>query len=268
MDKKILIITPAYNEEKNVGELVRKIKRVVPNAEMLVIDDHSRDYTVNGAIEAGAIVIRHPFNMGYGVALQTGYRYALEKGYDYLAQLDSDGQHEPEDINMLLNKVISGEADLAIGSRFNEKSHFKQSGLKLMGIRVFCFLYWLLTGDKITDPTSGFQAMNRKIIRFYSTEVFPPDYPDVDMLLLLRRNRLSFIEAPVRMYPNQEFKSMHIGLKPLYYVFKMMLSLFVTLIRKKEYDERDIYFSQAESVETLQNTVQKIEPIFEIKPAT
>jgi glycosyltransferase involved in cell wall biosynthesis len=265
---KIIIILPAYNEEKNLSRIIREIKTVIPEANILVIDDCSQDFTYNIAQMEGAIVLRHPFNMGYGAALQTGYKYALENGYDYLVQLDSDGQHEPKDIKKILSPVLLGEVDLVLGSRFWEKSAFRQNGMKLLGIKLFCLIYSIITGQRITDPTSGFQAMNRKLIRFYSTEVFPPDYPDVDMLLLLRRNKLNLKELPVRMYPNRELKSMHSGLKPLYYVFKMFLSILVTVLRKKEYDARDIFLPINLENEEMEPIPTQVKPIFELSPST
>jgi glycosyltransferase involved in cell wall biosynthesis len=231
MIRKIVII-PAYNEEKRVAAVVAGVCSSVPDATVVIIDDCSRDETATTARAAGAIVVSHPFNMGYGAAIQTGYKYARDKGYDYLVQLDADGQHDPSCIPALLAPVIAGDADIAIGSRFLGNS-YRPSLSRRLGMALFRRIVIMSTGTSVTDTTSGFQAFNRDVICFFATDIFPVDYPDADMLIMLHRAGFRMTEVPVRMFENSEGKSMHSGLKPLYYIFKMLLSICVTLMREK-----------------------------------
>jgi glycosyltransferase involved in cell wall biosynthesis len=179
--------------------------------------------------------------MGYGVALQTGYKYAFEAGYDYLVQLDGDGQHDPAYIPDLLTVVMSGEADLALGSRFLKETapgkgplrKYKAGTVRKLGIRIFAFLTTRLVGLKITDPTSGYQAFNRNVIAFFIRDFFPCDFPDADVILMVHRAGFRIKEFPMVMHESDSEKSMHSGVKPVYYVFKMFLSMFMTLLRKR-----------------------------------
>jgi glycosyltransferase involved in cell wall biosynthesis len=183
---------------------------------------------------AGAVVVSHPFNLGYGVAIQTGYKYAYANGYDFAVQIDGDGQHDPAFIPGLLAPVLSGETDFALGSRFLGVESYEPSLARRLGMAFFRWLISSLIKTRITDSTSGYQAFNRKVIRFFTTEVFPCDYPDADMLLTLHRAGFRIKEVPVRMYASVTGKSMHTGVMPLYYMFKMLLSIFVTLLRKRQ----------------------------------
>jgi glycosyltransferase involved in cell wall biosynthesis len=231
---RILVLIPAYNEGARIADVVQNVHRVVPDYDILVVNDGSRDNTTAAAASAGAKVVSHPFNMGYGVAIQTGYKYANANGYDFLVQIDGDGQHDPAYIPKLLAPVMSAETDFAIGSRFLEVESYEPSLARRIGMAFFRKIVSLITGTRITDSTSGYQAFNREVIRFFTTEVFPCDYPDADMLITLHLAGFTIKELPVRMYPNVEGKSMHSGLKPLYYIFKMFLSIFVTLLRNRK----------------------------------
>ena len=229
-----VVIIPAYNEELAIGVLIAAIQGVVGDfADIVVIDDGSNDSTADSARRAGAIVLSHPFNMGYGITIQTGYKYAYSKGYEYLVQIDGDGQHDPEYIPSLLEPVMNGAADLALGSRFLDAASYNPPLLRRAGMYFFGSLVSLLIGRPISDPTSGYQALNRSVLAFFTNDSFPCDYPDADVLLMLGLNGFSISEVPVRMYANVAGKSMHSGLKPLYYVFKMLLSMIVTLLRKR-----------------------------------
>lgn len=231
---KAIILIPAYNEEARIAEVVRDVHSAVPDYDILVVNDGSSDNTAAAAEAAGATVLSHPFNMGYGVTIQTGYKYAHAKGYDFLVQIDGDGQHDPSYIQRLLEPVISGKTDLALGSRFLEAGSYKPSLARKIGMAFFRKAVSWITGTSITDSTSGYQAFNREVIRFFTTEVFPCDYPDADVLITLHRAGFRMREVPVRMYPNVAGKSMHGGIKPFYYMFKMLLSIFVTLLRKRK----------------------------------
>jgi len=146
--------------------------------------------------------------------------------------MDADGQHDPEYIIPLLNKVRSGSVDVAIGSRFLGEGDYRPTTLKKIGMTFFSMIASAITGRKITDPTSGFQALNEKAIKFYASDAYPTDFPDADVLIMLHRRGMSFVEVPVRMNQSTKKKTMHSGIVPLYYLFKMVLSIFVTLLRR------------------------------------
>ena len=224
-----LIIIPAYNEEANIASVIKGIWKVNPNIDILVIDDASSDQTAQVASKAGAIVVSHVLNTGYGGALQTGYRYAAANGYRILVQIDGDGQHDPGFIPKMVALVKSKKADLVIGSRFLEKGlSYKVPISRRFGMKLFQSIIYILTRQNISDPTSGYQAMSRDVFRFFAQgNIFPSDYPDADVIVLLISLGFKITEIPVVMYENATGKSMHSGFKPIFYVIKMLLSLFI-----------------------------------------
>lgn len=233
MNKKCIII-PAYNEGENIASVIEDI-REYSDADVVVIDDGSNDPTAAMAQKAGAFVIRHPFNMGYGAALQTGYKYAVENKYDVLVQIDGDGQHSAKFIPELFKQVEIFACDVVIGSRFLEQGQYKAGFLRSVGIRIFRHIIWMATSEKITDPTSGYQCLNRKVFEFFAEDNFPCDYPDANVIIMIHRAGFRIKEIPVEMTLNTEGRSMHRGLFTIsYYLFKVFLSIFVTLIRKSK----------------------------------
>ena len=228
---RLLIVLPAFNEAQHLPGVVAGIREVLPAADLLVVDDGSADGTVDIARQLGALVVSHPWNMGYGVTIQTGYKFALANGYDTLVQIDADGQHDPRDIPTLLEPLAAGVCDFVLGSRFLRTDSYRPPLARRLGMRLFSTLVGLLTGERITDSTSGFQAFNAQVISFLTADHFPCDYPDADLLLILHRAGFRITERPVRMYASSDGRSMHSGLRPCYYIFKMFLSIGVTLIR-------------------------------------
>lgn len=229
-----VIILPAYNEEGRIGQTIRDIRKHIDktDVDLIVVSDGSSDNTVNEAIIEGAKVIELPFNLGYGAALQTGFKYALKKGYEFAIQMDADGQHDPAYILPLLDEVRSGNTDVAIGSRFLGEGNYRPSTVKRIGMGFFRVIASIITGKRITDPTSGFQALNRKAMEFYASESYPVDFPDADVLIMLHKKGIRFKEIPVKMRYSTKKKSMHSGFVPVYYLFKMILSIFVVLLRR------------------------------------
>ena len=236
-----LVIVPAFNEGKRISRVLKKIQEVDEEIDIVVIDDGSTDDTGLKSRLAGARVIRLSSNMGYGVAIQTGYKYALSKGYEYVVQLDSDGQHDPTYIPQMLGATMSGDADVVIGSRFlgeNTVLETAEAGYEVgvarrLGIRLFAFVTSKLIGLKISDPTSGYRALNKRILAFLMNDFFPYDYPDADVIVLAHRAGFKIKEIPMIMHDRTTGTSMHSGLKPVYYIFKMFLSMLMTLLRKK-----------------------------------
>ncbi len=223
-----LVLIPCLDEGPRIGGIVAEVRGLLPDADVLVVDDGSTDDTADRAEEAGAEVVRLPFNLGYGAALQTGYKYALEQGYQQLVQLDGDGQHPPAEARRLLDTLQETGSDLVVGSRFLGRAAYRIPRGRLVGIRLFGTLTSWLMGRPVTDPTSGLQAMNRSVLAFYQQDFYPYDYPDADMLLRVHYAGFRFVEAPVTMLAGPLGKSMHRGMRPLYYVYKLLLSLGLT----------------------------------------
>jgi glycosyltransferase involved in cell wall biosynthesis len=218
------VIIPAFNEARNIEATLAATLAVVPPSSVVVVDDGSGDDTASRVAALGLHVVRHPFNLGYGVALQTGYKYAQRHDARYLVQLDADGQHDPADIPRLLAPLSANQADLVLASRFLEPSGYAMPAFRAFGRNTFRALLASLGGPRVADPTSGYQAMARNVIDFYCNEFFPVDYPDADVLLLLHRCGFRITEVPVRMAPSPR-PSMHDGPVVLYYIYKMLVSL-------------------------------------------
>jgi glycosyltransferase involved in cell wall biosynthesis len=234
------ILLPAFNEELTIRSVIACIRAQV-SYPILVVDDGSYDQTAKNARDAGVSVIRHPYNMGYGTALQTGYKYAFRKGFSTLVQMDADGQHDPSAIQAMVNRVESGECDLLIGSRFLGGLSYNSGLLKSIGVGLFRLVIRVITGKRITDPTSGYQCMNRRIIGFFTGNSFPYDYPDANVIVTLHRVGFRIEEHPVAMLPNPFGRAMHRGvLRIAYYIFKVSLAIFVALLREKKFYSQEV----------------------------
>jgi glycosyltransferase involved in cell wall biosynthesis len=220
----VIVALPALNEARRLPAVLAEVARAVPDAEIVVVDDGSRDDTAAVAAAHGARALRHPFNLGYGAALQTAYKYARARGAPLLVQLDADGQHDPAEIPKLAAPVARGELDVAIGSRFVAPSDYRMGALRGIGRVVFERLgRW--AGVEVTDPTSGFQALSPRALELYVGDFFPPDYPDVDVLVAAARHGLRIGEVAVTMRESPRASTLHGGTRSLYYVYKMLLSL-------------------------------------------
>lgn len=230
---RILTIIPAYNEEAFIGAVVARIKSNVPEADILVVNDGSRDNTSRNAYAAGAKVIDLPFNLGIGGAMQTGYLYARQNGYDIAVQVDGDGQHDPAYIRDLLTPVVEGSADMAIGSRYVSKTAYRSSFSRRTGMIFFSALVNLLTGQKLKDTTSGFRVVNRKVVNYFA-EHYPTDYPEVDVLVKLHKKNYRIIEMPVEMQGRQGGRSSITPIRSIYYMIKVSLALLIGAIRSAE----------------------------------
>ncbi len=236
-----LVIMPARNEATRIGDVVDGVSRALPGARVLVIDDDSEDATVEVARAAGAAVAPLPIHLGYGGALQTGYHFAVRTSCAWLIQMDSDGQHRPEDLPALLAPVLEGRCDLAIGSRFvpreDEMPGYEMDAVRSLGRRSLALL-GRLGGVRVTDPTSGLQAMNTAALELFTSSWYPVDYPDIDVLLLAHRRGLRLCEVPVTMRPSPRPSMLHSGWMPVYYAYRMLLSLWaLSAIPRRESPE-------------------------------
>ena len=227
-----IVIIPAYNEGKKIREIVSGLRQSYLGILVIVIDDGSSDNTFAESKAAGAIVLRHPFNMGYGASIQSGYKYALYNEYEYLVQMDGDGQHDLSDVGKLLDEVKSGTGDLILGSRYLDGQDYQGTLPRRLGTSFFRAMLNIMTGQKFTDPTTGFQAMNRNILTLFVKDSFPYDYPDADVIMFVSKVGLKIKEIPVRMYHFGDNNSMHSNpFKVGYYIFKMILSMVLVRIR-------------------------------------
>ncbi|MBF0567629.1 MAG: glycosyltransferase family 2 protein [Nitrospirae bacterium] len=231
MDK-MLIIIPAFNEEKSIGAVIAKIRHAPIEADILVVSDGSTDNTAAISSRLGAHVINHAFNLGYGGALQSGFRFALNKNYDIVVTMDADGQHDPSYIKNLLEAKVRDGANIVIGTRFID-SDYKAGFLKRAGISMFCAIIRLYTGRTITDPTSGFQLMDKAVLSYLSHgDNFPLDYPDANMIMLLHKKKFRISETPVKMFNRLDGISMHSGIRPLIYMIRMLLAIVMVMLRR------------------------------------
>ncbi|CDG37578.1 glycosyl transferase family protein [Acetivibrio thermocellus BC1] len=230
---KILVIIPAYNEEATIKNVIQRIKLKMPQADILVVNDGSKDNTSRKAKTAGAKVIDLPYNLGIGGAMQTGYLYAKENGYDIAVQVDGDGQHDPSYIKELIEPIINNSADVVVGSRYISKTNYKSSLFRRMGMIFFSFLVSTLTNQKFKDTTSGFRAVNKEVINYFSNH-YPVDYPEVDVLIRLKKRNFRIAELPVEMYKRQGGKSSITTFRSLYYMLKVSLAIIIGTLRSSE----------------------------------
>jgi glycosyltransferase involved in cell wall biosynthesis len=229
-----LAVIPAYNEAASVGDVVRKVHSHVPEYDVLVVDDGSTDATGKIAEEAGAHVLRLPFNLGIGGAVQSGFRYALENGYDYMVQVDGDGQHDAGEIRKLEQAMREKRVDMVCGSRFlTEDYRYPAPVSRRTGIHLFAFLLSRLVEQHVSDPTSGFRLYNRRGIAVFARD-YPHDYPEVEAVLMVHWHRLAMCEVPVRMYArNGGVSSINGSGKSAYYMVKVLLAILVGLARER-----------------------------------
>jgi glycosyltransferase involved in cell wall biosynthesis len=229
---RVVAVVPAWNEAGAIGRVVDGIRGFDAALDVVVVDDASADDTAAIAEAHGATVLRLPFNVGIGGAVQTGFKYALSAGYDIAVRLDGDGQHDPEELPKLLGPVERGEADLVIGSRFvDEGGSYRPPLARRMGIRVFARLVSLLGGQRVTDTTSGFIALDRVGIELFARE-YPHDYPEVEATLVALRSGLRLAQVQVDMRERESGASSITFVRSLYYMVKVMLALLVASLRR------------------------------------
>ncbi len=229
---KILVIIPAYNEEKNIVNVIDNIERNCPNVDYVIINDCSKDNTRKVIEEHNFNYVSLPVNMGIGGGVQTGYKYAVEYDYDIAIQIDGDGQHDPKYIDKLIQPILNGEADMVIGSRFIEKEGFQTSFMRRVGISFLKCLIKLCCEEKITDATSGFRATNKKLTKEFSQN-YAQDYPEPEAIMYSILNGYKVKEVPVVMHERQEGESSINMTKSVYYMIKVSLAIILCRISYK-----------------------------------
>jgi len=229
-------VIPAYNEAASIKRVIRGILTRFPGAIVIVVDDGSTDQTAMAALHAGAQVVQMPVNLGYGVAMQTGLRYASRQNASCVVTLDADGQHDPTQISAILEPVLSGQSDIAIGSRYlSAGAMYRVPVSRRIGSWVFAKIISALTRSRITDPTSGFQCLNSTVVKLYANLTdFPESSPDADMLLYAHLRGLRICEVPVSMYADEGAESMHGFLRSFFYAPKMMVAMAGVLLASRQ----------------------------------
>ncbi|WP_349408676.1 glycosyltransferase family 2 protein [Pseudalkalibacillus sp. SCS-8] len=235
--KNVLIIVPAYNEEESIGRTLQSLLHTTKaskyNIDICVVNDGSKDRTAEIVQSYPEVkLLNLPYNLGIGGAMQTGYRYAYESNYQIAIQFDADGQHNNEELNTIIEPLKNQEADMIVGSRFVLPTEYRGSSMRRIGIVYFMYLLYALTKQKFTDPTSGFRAINHKIIKEFAHR-YPKDYPEPEVLIYLHKKGYIIKEKSVKMQARQGGASSITPFKSLYYMIKVTLSIIMQKVIKE-----------------------------------
>lgn len=231
---KVLVIIPAYNESENIVSVIDDLTNNFDKADILVVDDCSKDNTAEIVHSLNIRCVSQVYNMGYASALQTGFKYALKHDYDYVVQFDGDGQHIASEANMLFEYAIENHSDVVIGSRFIENTGYKNSLFRSIGSTFFTKLIKIICKRNIYDPTSGLQVLSRKCFSIYANMNGYPEYPDTNLIIELLRSGANIVELPAKMKMRTAGTSMHSGIiKPIKYMLLMVYSILIVVLRTK-----------------------------------
>lgn len=223
---KVLVIIPCYNEEANIRRVVEDLRRQVPWADYLVVNDCSTDASEAILRADGCNYISLPVNLGIGGGVQSGYLYAREHGYDVTVQMDGDGQHDPAFLADVVRPVADGRLDMAVGSRFVEKKGFQTSFMRRLGIHILSFLIRALCGVRVRDTTSGYRACGKALTAYYADH-YAQDYPEPEAIISAVLGGFRVGEVPVVMRERMGGVSSINPLKSVYYMVKVSISLVV-----------------------------------------
>lgn len=230
--EKVLIIIPAYNEEENILQVIQELNSDIPYADILVINDCSKDKTLELLKNNNINHLTTPFNLGYAGVIQTGFKYAVQEDYDYVAQFDGDGQHVASELHKLFENIKETNADIVIGSRFKEKTNYEHAIFRRIGTEIFKAIIKWSCNQEITDPTSGMQVLNRKVFSRYSQMNNYPDYPDANLLAEMLMQGYQVEEVAVNMRERTAGVSMHAGIwNPCKYMIKMFYSILIVILK-------------------------------------
>ena len=228
--RKIAVIIPAFNEEKCIGPLIDELQAFVSFIDIVLINDGSTDETLRLARAKNIYVIDLPCNLGVGGAVQAGFKYAFENGYDQVIRIDGDGQHPPEQIPRLIEAMQQKDVDLVIGSRYAVKRAYANTTMRSIGIKILSFILSVICRAPVTDPTSGFWLINKKLLYYFAHD-YPSEYPEPEAIALLRRHGYSYLEVPVKFRPRNHGVSKIHGWGTIYYMVKVGLALVIDRIR-------------------------------------
>ena len=235
---KILIVIPAYNEAENIENVIKEIKKDIDYADILVVNDCSSDNTVEIVEKNGVNCVTNVFNMRYAMAVQTGIKYAYQNNYDYVIQMDADGQHIASEALKMYEELKKNNVDIVIGSRYLKDMGYPCPLFRRIGTKMFEWIIKIFTGKRIADPLSGFQCLNKKVIKRYAKMGNYPEFPDANLVIEMLLNGYKIEEVPVKMRIRENGVSMHSGiLKPIKYMIEQFYTCVVTVIKyagKKE----------------------------------
>lgn len=235
---KILIVIPAYNEAENIENVIKEIQKDIDYADILVVNDCSSDNTVEIVEKNDVNCVTNVFNMRYAMAVQTGIKYAYQNNYDYVIQMDADGQHIASEALKMYKELKKNDVDIVIGSRYLKDMGYPCPLFRRIGTKMFEWIIKIFTGKRIADPLSGFQCLNKKVIKRYAKMGNYPEFPDANLVIEMLLNGYKIEEVPVKMRIRENGVSMHSGiLKPIKYMIEQFYTCVVTVIKyagKKE----------------------------------
>ena len=229
---KILIVIPAYNEAENIEKVIKEIKKDINYADILIINDCSTDNTVNIVKKNNVKCITNAFNMRYAMAVQTGIKYAYENDYDYVIQMDADGQHIASEAEKMYKELKKSNTDIVIGSRYLKDMGYPCPLFRRIGTKMFEWIIKIFTGKRIADPLSGFQCLNKAVIKRYAKMGNYPEFPDANLVIEMLLNGYKIEEVPVKMRIRENGVSMHSGIiKPIKYMIEQFYTCVVIVVK-------------------------------------
>lgn len=232
VDKSVLVVIPALNEEESVADVVRDVRRGVPSAHCLVVDDGSSDKTGERARQAGATVLTLPYNLGVGGAMRAGFRFARNNGHGIVVQVDADGQHDPSAIRELVAGLA--EADLVIGARFAGVGAYGVRGPRRWAMRALATVMSRVAHTRLTDVTSGFKAAGPRAVALFADN-FPAEYlgDTIEALVIASRAGLTIRQTPVAMRERQAGTPSHHPLKAAVYLTRACAAFALAMVRPR-----------------------------------
>lgn len=229
---KVLVVIPAYNEAENIEKVLKEIKKDIDYADILVINDCSKDNTYEIVKKNGVKCITNVFNMRYAMAVQVGIKYAYQNGYDYVIQMDGDGQHIASEAEKLYKEAKNTNADIVIGSRYIKDMGYPCPLFRRIGTKMFEKMIKLFTKRRIADPLSGFQCLNRRVIEKYAKIGNYPEFPDANLVIEMLLTGYKIVEVPVKMRLRESGESMHSGIiKPIKYMIEQLYTCIIIVVK-------------------------------------
>lgn len=227
-----LVAIPAWNEQGSIADVITKVKEHRPDADILVVDDGSTDETARLAEAAGAAVVSLPFNVGVGGAMRTAFLYAKREGYRAVVQVDADGQHDPADLDHVLDGL--SEADVVVGTRFHPESMYFVGGPRRWAMVLLSKSLSRMNRGPISDPTSGFRSAGPRAIELFAVD-YPADYlgDTVGSLAIAIRRGLIIRETPVTMYFRQTGRPSKNAVWSALYLGRATLAIVATGLKRK-----------------------------------